>query len=251
MSDTSQPSAASPSIPGRGGAPFRVFRTVAEAGHSLGRIFGPLAVLYGLGQLPLVGLRLMVPFESAEAMGGSVEFWIVFGLFLPVTILISVAATAEILRDLHGMPSDIATSLRYGVSRALPILALSILWIFGFVLGFVLLIVPGLIFLAVYAFAFTVAIAERLGPIESFRRSAQLSKGRRWRVFGMFALIGVVAGVIQTLPEFVLEFDSFVFTLLSAAIGALVGAFSAAMLTVAYKALVAEHSAAGGMPPPA
>src|SRR5262245_28207235 len=63
----------------------------------------------------------------------------------------------------------------------------SILFYIGAVIGFVLLIVPGIIFVATFGF-YGFVIAERgeeVGIIESLERSAELTRGYRWRLFGL------------------------------------------------------------------
>jgi hypothetical protein len=62
--------------------------------------------------------------------------------------------------------------------------------------GFLLLIVPGILFTIWYSQAVTVAIIEEERPINSLTRSKQLVKGRGWDVF--FYLL--VATLVFTIP---------------------------------------------------
>ena len=52
-----------------------------------------------------------------------------------------------------------------------------------------LLIVPGIILAMRWAVAVPACVVENLGPISSLRRSAELTKGHRWKIFGMTVLI--------------------------------------------------------------
>jgi hypothetical protein len=48
----------------------------------------------------------------------------------------------------------------------------------------ILLFVPGLILLTMWAIALPANTVERTGVLESLSRSRELTRGRRWRVFG-------------------------------------------------------------------
>ena len=86
----------------------------------------------------------------------------------------------------------------------------SILFYIGAVIGLILFIVPGLIFIATFGF-YGFVIAERgenVGVIESLQRSADITRGHRWQLFGMaivlvlvniVGLLACLAGVIFTL----------------------------------------------------
>ena len=66
-----------------------------------------------------------------------------------------------------------------------------------------MLIIPGIIFYVMFSVAVPVMVEERAGVIGSLERSAALTRGSRWQVFGVlviFALfnmaVGMVLGVI-------------------------------------------------------
>jgi hypothetical protein len=59
-------------------------------------------------------------------------------------------------------------------------------------LGFVLLIIPGLVFLTWWALVVPVVVLERTGIGESFSRSRTLVRGRGWTVFGTLFMVGIL-----------------------------------------------------------
>jgi uncharacterized membrane protein len=63
-------------------------------------------------------------------------------------------------------------------------------------LGSILLVVPGMMVLAACYVALPACVMEGLGPFESLSRSTALTKGHRWKVFGIFVVIVVVSAVI-------------------------------------------------------
>jgi uncharacterized membrane protein len=93
---------------------------------------------------------------------------------------------------MRGRPVVIRDALRRGFSRFLLLVAISILVALGLAIGFMLLIVPGIILAMRWAVAVPACVVENLGPISSLRRSAELTKGHRWKIFGMTVLILVL-----------------------------------------------------------
>lgn len=83
--------------------------------------------------------------------------------------------------------------VQFGLSRFWPIIGVSILVALGVGVGFVLLIVPGIILALMWSAAIPSCVVEKLGPIKSLGRSAYLTKGHRWTLFGLFLLIGIVS----------------------------------------------------------
>jgi hypothetical protein len=72
-------------------------------------------------------------------------------------------------------------------------------------IGLILLIVPGLFLLTIWAVIAPVIVIERTGALGSFGRSSELTKGNRWQVFGvivvLFILQFVVTALIQALAD--------------------------------------------------
>ncbi len=69
-----------------------------------------------------------------------------------------------------------------------------------FLLGlFILLIIPGIIFLIYWIFGIYVYYEEKNGIRKSLRGSRELVKGRWWRIFGYFILIILILSLIQLL----------------------------------------------------
>jgi hypothetical protein len=88
----------------------------------------------------------------------------------------------------------------------LPLIAVSILAGIGIGIGFLLLIVPGLILVTFWSVVAPVMVLERPGVFRAFGRSWELVRGNGWQVFGVIVLfflifiaIGIVLGVIGAL----------------------------------------------------
>lgn len=113
-----------------------------------------------------------------------------------------VVSLVDDVRDgrLDQSPGELARSV---TPVLLPLFAVSLLAGIGIGIGFVLLIIPGLILLTIWSVVSPVVVLERPGVFAAFGRSRQLVKGNGWQVFGVIVLfflifiaIGVVFGII-------------------------------------------------------
>ena len=76
--------------------------------------------------------------------------------------------------------------------RAFGAIGLSLLWAIGVGIGFILLIVPGIILLMMWSVAVPALVVEREGVFAAFSRSAELTKGARWKIFGLSLVLLVI-----------------------------------------------------------
>ena len=111
-------------------------------------------------------------------------------------------------------------------SAATPAIGSLIIWgiLSGIAIGigFILLIVPGLILMTIWSVGAPAIVAEDVGPIEAFGRSYELVRGQAWTVFGVLVcvfLIMLVAGLIAGL--------------IGAAIGGVAGAIVVGIIVLA------------------
>ena len=78
-----------------------------------------------------------------------------------------------------------------------PLVAVSILFGIGVGIGFVLLIVPGLILLTIWSVVAPVTVLERPGVFAAFGRSRELVRGNGWNVFGVIVIVFLTVVVIS------------------------------------------------------
>ncbi|MEA2360861.1 MAG: hypothetical protein QOD71_6 [Thermoleophilaceae bacterium] len=129
------------------------------------------------------------------------------------------------------------------------------------IIGFILIIVPGLIALTLLALVAPAVVIDRAGVADALQRSRELVRGNAWRVFGvlvvLFLLTGVVTSIINAIGGSVSD-DSFAGYAIADLIGrALLAPLSAIAATVMYVELrrvkgepLAEDTTAGAPPPP-
>lgn len=113
-------------------------------------------------------------------LGGGAGTWAGnIGIFI-----IGVLSTFQTLKFRFGPDEPLSPNI--GMAFGVSILAN-----LGVLLGFMLLIVPGLLLMVRWALATPVVIRENLGTTAALRRSAELTKGNRWRILGLALLIWV------------------------------------------------------------
>jgi hypothetical protein len=176
-----------------------VGRVVQRSFEVLGRQIGPYLLLSLLlsgiptGYMNWLTLRAAAGAgtwfaESAPVAGLAWLLALLGGFFLQAVIVRS-----SILQ-LGGSDPDIAGSLAAALRLLLPMIGLAICSGFLIVIGFVLLIVPGVIVYIALIVSVPVLVEEG-GVFHSMRRSRELTKGSRGRIFLLLLLL-VVAYLI-------------------------------------------------------
>jgi len=122
-------------------------------------------------------------------------FALVFSIFVVTVLFFPIAqgsATKLASEQIEKGQADLGASARFATSRFLRIWAVSFLVGIILVLGFIALIVPGIIPAIIYSLAFPVLIIENKGVLDSMGRSRQLV-GHRWlKTFGAYLVLGAI-----------------------------------------------------------
>jgi len=142
-----------------------------------------------------IGLLLPVPQTVAGV--------ILAGTYILMMVYAVVIARgfARPLADLGEFPSTLYTR-RLG-RATLSMLAGLVLMSVAVMIGFLFLIIPGLVLSACFlCFIFTVGVEDR-GPIAGLKRSWALSRGNRLRLVALVVLIGLLSGIVGFVPTVV------------------------------------------------
>lgn len=100
-------------------------------------------------------------------------------------------------QTLRERPVSAIASLKHGLTSWASTLAVSLLVVIIVVGGLLLLLVPGLIAGTILAVAVPASVVESRTPIDSLRRSASLTRGYRWGIFGATVALGLVDKAVQ------------------------------------------------------
>jgi hypothetical protein len=110
--------------------------------------------------------------------------------------LLTGALTRGAAGSLLGRPVDVKASYGYALSRLWGLIGLAILVGLVVGIGFVLFIIPGIIFLGFLAVATPAFVVERLGVTAAMSRSWNLVRGHWWHTLFVIAVAAIIAGVV-------------------------------------------------------
>jgi hypothetical protein len=138
---------------------------------------------------------------------------------------------------------DLSETVQAASPYILPVIGAAILAGIGITIGFILLIVPGLILLTFWCLIIPFIVLGGSGVFASFGNSWRTVRGYAWRVFGTYVLVfliliafSIVLGLILgLLPVFLRSFVNNVVT------GTLIAPFLALVATLIYYRLIAAH----------
>jgi hypothetical protein len=144
-----------------------------------------------------------------------------------------------------------------------PLLGAGILAGIGITIGLILIIVPGLILLTIWAVIVPAIVIDRTGVMGSFGRSRELVRGSGWQVFGvivvLFLLQIVVGGVLSAIADSISDGSFAGYAIADLIVRVLVVPLSAIAATVIYvelrrlkgEGLPEDVTAGPAAPPPA
>lgn len=196
---------------------------ILDAGISLFResfMGGFLVVLVGLGVAALMQILMTLMIvnpaniEMVVAEEGLTP--VILVAMLGYSILYGVAYFTAYGGLIHyqwqkamGDSVEVSAALGHGLSRVPGMFGSAILLMLAILVGMLLLIIPGLILMVTLSLTFIALIVERLGPLQSLRRSHGLIWGGHfWRAVVvltvMFFIVVVIAFALGAIPGFLL-----------------------------------------------
>jgi uncharacterized membrane protein len=162
------------------------------------------------------------------------------GLLSFVVLMLAHAAIyVSVFQDAGGRGFSISQSLVAALRQAPAFIAVGLLIYLYAMLAMLLLVFPALIVLCVYYVAYPACVVERIGPIKSMRRSAFLTRGNRWRIFGIVIILTFGLGMLTQLIIYLAKLvGGPIFSLVvTLPIEGVAGGFSAVVMGVLYAQL--------------
>jgi hypothetical protein len=201
---------------------------------------------YTVDSLDLSTDTTQTPEESLEQLNQYLGGLAISALLQALAILLATAACLRAIAQAYlGEEADWRSSLAYAWRLVPALLLLTLLYVLGLLLGFVLLIAPGIWLYVAWAFATPALLVEGLRGRKALGRSFGLVKGRWWRTCGVLLVGFILAAIVSTIVQAVfligifLGEDNDTLVLVLSAIAGIVGLavstpFQAAVLTVLY-----------------
>jgi len=186
-----------------------------DVGNVLKRIVGVYGDQFGL--LIPAALAIFVPIALLNALvleGGGIIASIAVAAIGVIATYWFQGMVVEAVRDiLDGRRDHTVGSLFKSVAPVVgALIGAGILAGIAIGIGFILLIVPGLFLLTIWAVLAPVIVVERPGVFPAFGRSRQLVKGNGWQVFGVIVVLFLISIVATTVVQAILVAvaDSFI-----------------------------------------
>ena len=179
--------------------PF-ILLTLLSAGIPM-MIFSLWPVLLGVGE----GINIYDPTWTEDIawegiIGGVVVAYI---LWLLIAVVMYGALIKMSVNALNERPVYLGESLRTGLTYFLPLLGIIIIYSVSMIIGFLLLIIPGVFIMLGWAFAMHIKVIEGETVTGSLSRAWSLSKGyKRWILLMIiiFGVLGAVIGLVFQIP---------------------------------------------------
>lgn len=164
---------------------FAIASVILVGVPTLLQTYGQISMTGG-GPTPFNGTGLLI-----AAVG--VVLWVV-GYFVLQGLVVKVSVSG-----LNGKAMSTGAAFEAGLKLFLPLLGLGMLVGLGTGLGYILLIVPGIILAVMWSAATGALVVEGRGIFDSLQRSRDLTRGYRWPIFGLVVIYMVASFVIGLL----------------------------------------------------
>lgn len=225
--------------------------TFGVLGRNFAAFAGLTLVMVGV-PMAIVSVGLFDLLGDPASLDVGLESFGVLGIGVLVSIVTSTVLQGALVygtvRDLNGSKATFAESLAVGLRNFLPLILLSILMALALIVGFLLLIVPAVMMMAAWVVAVPARVSEQTGVIEAFGRSAELTRGHRWRIFALMLLFLVLTWIVgvllsplsvaaMTVGPHGMILSQMITNTVSSLINALIGATGASVIYVELKRL--------------
>lgn len=182
-------------------------------GESFSLFFGRFGVFFILAFVPtLISTAISVGVLGAGAMGGGnpedmmaamtsipgiLAIFVIPIVIYGITTALMVCAAYDAKL---GRPARMGQYFTIALSRAVPVVIVSVIVALIVGAGFALLVIPGIYLMALFSVAVTVAVLESMG-VGALGRSIGLTKEYRWPIAGTLILLYLVAIVLTYIVQ--------------------------------------------------
>ena len=185
-------------------APGRRIQRTMERKLSVGESLSEVFAIYRENAGVLIPLAFWLFFVVAivQGLGEESNLLLLIGAILNLVVsILYQGMVVSLVRDVQdGRRDNSVGDLYREVSPVLwTLVGASILYGLGVAVGLVLLIVPGLILLTIWAVLAPAIVIENRGAIEAFGRSRKLVEGYGWPVFGVVVCAFLITIVVSAI----------------------------------------------------
>jgi hypothetical protein len=200
---------------------FRIMRALGLSFRAWARNFIPFTLLAALLYAPVVIWIATYDYSASHSLERLLDSVFLRPIYVLVGLstLVAPMLTYRVIQELNGTRVSMLTSVKYGLRGILPAIIVAV------IVNLLQLIpaggIVGAILTCMWFVATPAAVAERLGPFAALSRSGHLTGGRRWGIFGLTFLMGLLlVGLLMLwiMPMFAADADTVVGSLRKTAI---------------------------------
>ena len=171
-------------------------------GCMMGFGYAPIVIV---GALAGLAQGVQGPIGAQGQMGTlAIIAALIIGVVVFLSLLLAPAAiNFGVAQEMSGRRYSFGQSVAVTLRRSPAILGVTILSVLLGGLASLLLVIPGVIVFCVYSVAIPACVMEGLGPLASLSRSAFLTRGNRWRIFGLLCLLYIGGAALEQLLSFI------------------------------------------------
>jgi hypothetical protein len=217
---------------------FRIGRVLTQTISVLRRHLLPFLLLYGVASL-LLNIPVTFTNHDSTVMASAIACGIALVLCMVFNVFAGAAVVYAAIDDMRGRPVDMIAAMRVALRRFFPVLGVTVAVVVLAVIGLALIVVPAAIVVTVLFVAVPVCVVEGLGPLAALRRSVQLTKGHRWRIFALWFATLLTEIIVQIVLDRLTEPLGNVALVLAPQVvwDIVVGAFAVILTAVTYRDL--------------
>lgn len=133
--------------------------------------------------------------ETAFSLNGWIQLVAVILASMLGLVALQAVVARRAARDFESPRAYSGEAPFGGVSDYLALAALALVTSLGIIAGFILLVIPGIILSLAWMVVTPVMVTERLGVMDSIRRSNALTGNAKGAIFGLWVTIGLIGGL--------------------------------------------------------
>ena len=163
---------------------------------------GVSVVLLAIPVILMMGLVMPALLGNPASMISSGMMWkaqIPTLVQMAFQLILMGAITAGTFQALEGRQASIGELAGQGLSNILPLLGIIVIAILVMIPSALLLFIPMIILACVWWVCVPAAVIEKTGVFGAFKRSAELTKGARMKIFGLLVIYIVFSMVVSAL----------------------------------------------------
>jgi hypothetical protein len=122
------------------------------------------------------------------------------GLFyLASAVILQAGVVHGAIASLNGRRASIGDCLATGLRNLVPLFVITFLATLGMLAGAILLLVPGVILVVIWSVVAPARVVEHTSVFGAFSRSAELTRGYRWPILGVYVAFVVLMVTISVM----------------------------------------------------